>query len=156
MLSLEQIITIIVPSIMWFYYKFFIDDCESPVDDIMNIMTILYYVAVPLIIIACVLIICYKSAYVYIMLFFLPNTILTIVLIILAQIKYNKSWENNTCSNLKLLTKGWLIWNYIHNGLDGIFYIFGLFLTIFLCYVEAKEKQSFEYFMHVKAPKYFD
>ena len=134
---------------MWFYYKFLNDDCESPVDDIMTTMSILYYVAIPLIIIACVLSICYKNELAYIMLFLLPNTILSIVMIILTQIKYNKSWENNTCFNLESLTKGWLIWNYIHIGLDGIFYIFGLFLTINLYYLDAKDKQSFEYFMHV-------
>ena len=94
---------------MWFYYRFLNDDCESPVDDIMTIMSILYYVAIPLTIITCILIICYRKELPYIMFFLLPNTILSIVMIITTQIKYNESWENNTCYNLKSLTKGWLI-----------------------------------------------
>ena len=67
----------------------------------MTTMVILYFIAIPLIIIACALIIFYKREYKYIMLFLIPNAILAIVMIILTQIKYNKSWENNTCHNLK-------------------------------------------------------
>ena len=141
---------------MWFYYRFLNDDCESPVDDIMTIMSILYYVAIPLTIITCILIICYRKELPYIMLFLLPNTILSIVMIITTQIKYNESWENNTCYNLKSLTKGWLIWNYIHIGLEGIFYIFGLFVIIYSKYLSEKEKDSFEYYINVTLAKDLD
>ena len=80
-------------------------------------------------------------------------------MIILTQIKYNKSWENNTCYNLKSLTKGWLIWNYIHIGLDGIFYIIGLFIAIcshILEQLDREGKESFEYFMFVTLAKNSD
>ena len=133
---------------MWFYYRFLNDDCESPVDDIMTIMSILYYVGIPLTIITCILIFCYKRELSYIMLFLLPNTILSIVMIITTQIKYNESWENNTCYNLKSLTKGWLIWNYIHIGLEGIFYILGIFGIIYSNYLFEKEKDSFENYIN--------
>ena len=123
---------------MWFYYKFSSEDCESPVDDIMNTMIILYSISIAILIISSIFIIKTDDLLPLACCKFLI-AILIIIMLVLTQKKYNKSWETNTCENLKSLTKGWLIWNYIHIGLDGLCLIYSIFLMIYMCYEFGKD-----------------
>ena len=108
--------TFLGPGALWFYYDFDANSCGSPVDQDMSLMVIFYF-AISIMI--CVLALntclprCYELTAFLLVIYWLAKITLAIIMLVNIQNDYYESWEYNTCSNLKLLTLLWLIWNYI-------------------------------------------
>ena len=130
-IPIEQFILRILPGIIWFYYRFNGDNCDSPLDDNITLYTIYYYIIFSLF-----LILVFLSLYIeniccrfcFIITYAVIIITLSIIMVIQVQIAYNENWENNKCESLKYLTLFWLILNYILN--------FGLFaIFIIICFI---------------------
>ena len=137
---MEQFIFVIIPSIIWFYYFFSGNECNSPVDDIISTICIFYCIIIVLFIILgiinflkyycnseCMDAIKFCFPYLYLV------AILTLLIIIgiKVQIKYFDNWENNTCNYLKGFVLAWQINNYIQMIkflLICVLYCYGCFL----------------------------
>ena len=108
--------TFLGPGALWFYYDFDANSCSSPVDGDMSLMVIFYFV---ISIMICVLALntclprCYELTACLLSIYWLAKISLAIIMLVNIQSDYYESWEYNTCSNLKLFTLLWLIWNYI-------------------------------------------
>ena len=104
-----------MPGLIWFYYDFFEENCNSPVDEHISLMVILYFV---ISIIMFVLAInsclnCREINACLISLYILSKLGLGITMLTFIQRDYYGNWDDNTCSYLKPLTLFWLIWNYV-------------------------------------------
>ena len=116
LLTFIEFITFLAPGALWFYYDFDSNSCNSPVDEDMSLMVIFYFV---ISIMICVLAVytcfphCYEITACFLVLYWLAKITLAIIMIVNIQTDYYESWEYNMCSNLKLFTLLWLIWNYI-------------------------------------------
>lgn len=127
-------IFVIIPSIIWFYYLYSGNECNSPVDDTMSTICIFYYIIIGLFIIYTIVWIfkfglekdCIEVNLKF--LYLIVITILSFIMVIIVQVKYCNNWENNSCNNLKGFILAWLICNYIQ-------IILHLLVCIYFCYV---------------------
>ena len=116
LLTFIEFVTFLGPGALWFYYDFDANSCNSPVDEDMSLMVIFYFV---ISIMICVLALntclprCYELTAFLLFVYWLAKITLAIIMLVNIQNDYYESWEYNTCSNLKLFTLLWLIWNYI-------------------------------------------
>ena len=110
-----------MPSIIWFYYFFSYNECNSPVDDIMPTICIFYYIIIGLFIILGIINICKCFCdtgnidgikYCFLFLYISAISTFLIIIGIKVQIKYFDNWENNTCNYLQGFILAWLINNY--------------------------------------------
>ena len=112
-------IFVIIPSIIWFYYLYSDNECNSPVDNTMSTICIFYYIIIGLFIIYTIVCIfkfgldedCIKMYLKF--LYLIVISILSFIMVIIVQVKYCNNWENNSCNNLKGFILAWLICNYI-------------------------------------------
>ena len=106
-LLIENFIFVIVPSILWFYYFFSGNECNSPMDDIILTICILYSIIILCYIIYAIINIFKFNLeeenikYVITHIYLIPVSILLIIIQIKVQMNYCNNWENNTCNNLK-------------------------------------------------------
>ncbi len=149
-LLIENFIFVIVPSILWFYYFFSGNECNSPVDDIISTVCIFYFIIIGLFILYALIrifisIFEVKSRVIIVYCYtYLNNVVTSILLIIIqfkVQIKYFDNWENNTCNNLKEFILAWLIINYFHLFL--LFLIFAFIYYYFYIVICTDEGDEF-------------
>ena len=125
-----------MPSIIWFYYFYGKDDCGSPLDDIFSTLCFYYYFIIGLFIIFNILKLIKCENYenlingLILPIIHLIIYILSFILLVKGQKKYNKNWDNNICVNLKPLTILWLILNYFHIILWSLVYIIYIFVML--------------------------
>ena len=127
-LLIENFIFVIVPSILWFYYFFSGNECNSPMDDIILTICILYSIIILCYIIYAIINIFKFNLeeenikYVITHIYLIPVSILLIIIQIKVQMNYCNNWENNTCNNLKGFILAWLIINYFQTFLHLLVY----------------------------------
>ena len=129
-----------LPGLIWFHYEYTIDTkpCNSPLDNDLSLITILYFVYSIMILINSINT-CkhfYKNVNRIIqIIFYLAKFGIFITMIVFIQRDYNgdwDNWDNNNCPSLKSLTLFWLIWNYIFNSINFIFGI--IYFNLTKCY----------------------
>ena len=66
--------------------------------------------------------------------YLIGKLVLLIIMLVFAQLDYNKNWEENTCPELKDLTLFWLIFNYIMLAATFVYYIIfgGIHIYIYI------------------------
>ena len=145
-ISIEQFILRILPGIIWFYYKYNGDICDSPLDDNITLYTIYYYILFSIFLLFAFLSlyvenICFRIC--FIVIYAVIITTFSIVMVIQVQIEYNENWENNKCELLKSLTLFWLILNYVLNfGLLALIIIIGfIYFILYLVCIEVVIKK---------------
>ena len=112
--------------------------CNSPLDNDLSLIIILYFVYSILILInsfnACKYYYNYFNRIIQII-FYIAKLGLFITMIVFIQRDYNGDWDNwdkNNCPSLKSLTLFWLIWNYVFNSINCIFGI--VYFNLTKCY----------------------
>ena len=104
-----------MPGLIWFYYDFFEEQCNSPIDDDLSLMVIFYFV-ISIIMFALAINTCLDCRHInalILSIYILSKLGLGITMLVFVQGDYYGNWDDTTCSALKPLTLFWLIWNYI-------------------------------------------
>ena len=67
----------------------------------------------------------------FLFVYLIAKFILLIIMLVNVQNDYNRTWEDNLCSELEVFTLVWLIINYVMLGCSFIYFIF--FIGIGFC-----------------------
>ena len=141
--------TFFCPGIIWFYYTFQEEQCNAPIENHMPGLVICYFLGSIILLVpamnmcakACCCDFCCVSFLHSV--YLIGKLVLLIIMLVFAQLDYNKNWEENTCPELKDLTLFWLIFNYIMLAATFVYYI--IFGGIAYCDCDYVDDYEYSY-----------
>ena len=134
---IEEIVTFFGPGIIWFYYSFKDEQCRAPIEESFALLVTCYFV-ISIFLLMPTMNMCAKKCCCdfccipfFYTVYIIGKFVVLIIMLVNVQNDYNRSWEDNLCSELEGLTLFWLIFNYIMLGATFIYYLF--FMGIAYC-----------------------
>ena len=125
----------LLPGIIWLYYGFSSDVCNSPLDDYFNLFKIFYLVVFGVLFVCTIIAIVDFNLDKYysinaLLVYVLVKLGLGMTMLVIIQHNYYNGLESNECPSLKSLTIFWLVWNYIFVLIHLIYFLFSLIFSI--------------------------